>query len=62
MVAVEYPLMRIWKILGVAGLVGLAAAGATVGTQKVQRQRRNYREADPGELRNRLHERLRAAG
>jgi hypothetical protein len=53
--------MRIWKVLGVAGLVGLATAGATVGTQTVKRQRREFREADPVELRDRLHDRLRSA-
>ncbi len=54
--------MRIWKLLGVAGLIGLTAAGVTVGTQTVKRQRREIHEADPEELRNRLHERLHAAG
>lgn len=53
--------MRIWKILGVAGLLGLATAGATVGTKTVQRQRREYRDADPVQLRNLLHDRLNAA-
>ena len=53
--------MRIWKVLGLAGLIGLAAAGVTVGTQTVKRQRREIREADPEELRNRLHERLSSA-
>ncbi|MFT6392001.1 MAG: hypothetical protein ACJA14_001518 [Ilumatobacter sp.] len=54
--------MRIWKILGVAGLLGMAAAGATVGTQTIKRQRREFSEANPDELRDRLHERLHAAG
>ena len=54
--------MRVWKILGVAGLIGLTATGVTMGTQTISRQRREVREADPEELRNRLHARLQAAG
>ncbi len=53
--------MRMWKILGVAGPIGLTAAGVTVGTKTVNRQRREIREADPEELRDRLHARLSAA-
>lgn len=52
--------MRMWKILGLAGIVGAAAVGVAVGARAVQRQRREYREADPDELRERLHERFRA--
>ncbi len=52
--------MRIWKVLGLAGMIGLTAAGVAVGTQTVKRQRREIREADPEELRDRLHERLRS--
>ncbi len=50
--------MRIWKIVGLAGLVGAAAAGVAVGARSVQRKRRHFREADPDELRARLHARL----
>lgn len=50
--------MRAWKILGLAGVVGVAAVGIAAGTRSAQRQRREYREADVGELRDRLHERL----
>ena len=44
--------------MGLAGLIGATAAGVAVGTRKVQRQRREYRDADVDELRSRLHERL----
>lgn len=54
--------MRIWKIVGLAGLVGVTIASVAVGTRTVQRQRREYRDADVDELRSRLHERLAAAG
>jgi hypothetical protein len=50
--------MRWWKIVGLAGLIGATAAGVAVGTRRVQRQRREYRDADVDELRSRLHERL----
>lgn len=53
--------MRAWKIVGLAGIVGATAAGVAVGTRAAQRHRREYREADPDELRARLHERLAAA-
>lgn len=53
--------MRMWKIFGMAGLIGLTAASVKVGSQTVKRQRREIREADPAELRDRLHARLRAA-
>ena len=53
--------MRAWKIVGLAGIVGATAAGVAVGTRAVQRHRREYREADPYELRDRLHARLAAA-
>jgi hypothetical protein len=52
--------MRMWKLLGLAGIIGLTAAGVAVGTKTVKRQRREIREADPEELRDRLHERLRS--
>ena len=46
--------MRIpWKLLGVAGLAGVAATGVVVA-----RRRRAQRDYDPGELRDRLHQRL----
>jgi hypothetical protein len=47
-----------WKILGLAGIVGAAAVGVAAGSRAVQRRRRVFREADPDELRTRLHERL----
>jgi hypothetical protein len=50
--------MRVWKIVGLAGIVGATVAGAAIGTRSVQRQRREYREADVDDLRNRLHERF----
>jgi hypothetical protein len=50
--------VRWWKWLGLAGLLGAAAAGAVV----VQRQRRRtWQDYSAEELRQRLHERLRAA-
>ena len=42
--------MRVWKIVGLAGIVGATVAGAAIGTRSVQRQRREYREADVDEL------------
>ena len=53
--------MRLWKILGLAGLVGAAALGVAAGTKAVQRQRREYREADTDELRASLRARLATA-
>jgi hypothetical protein len=50
--------MRVWKMVGLAGLVGATVAGVAVGTKSVQRQRREYREADVDELRDHLHERF----
>ena len=49
-----------WKMVGLAGLVGLAAVaiGATAGAAKVQRDRREYADADPIELRDRLRARF----
>jgi len=52
--------MRVWKLVGLAGIVGATVAGVAVGTRSVQRQRREYREADVDELRDRLHERFAA--
>jgi hypothetical protein len=46
-----------WKVLGVAGMAGVAATGVVV-----VRNRRARSELEPGELRERLHERLAAAG
>ena len=47
-------------MVGLAGLVGLAAVaiGATAGAAKVQRDRREYADADPIELRDRLRARF----
>ena len=50
--------MRVWKIVGLAGLVGATVVGVAVGTRSLQRQRREFRDADVDELRTRLHERL----
>lgn len=61
MAVVQYPFVRMWKILGLAGLVGATAVGIAAGSRAVQRRQREFREADPDELRTRLHERLRAA-
>ena len=47
---------RVWKIVGLAGLVGVVATGALVARN--ERERRAY---TPDEVRDRLHERLRAA-
>jgi hypothetical protein len=47
-----------WKWIGLAGLVGVVAVGATVGAKQVQRSRREYADADPAELRDRLHARF----
>ena len=46
---------RVWKIVGLAGLVGVVATGALVARN--ERERRAY---SPDEVRDRLHERLRA--
>lgn len=53
--------MRLWKILGLAGILGATAVGVAAGTKAVQRQRREYREADTAELRDALRARLAAA-
>jgi hypothetical protein len=42
-----------WKLLGLAGLAGVAATGALVA-----RNRRPQSDLTPGELRERLHQRL----
>jgi hypothetical protein len=47
------PVRVSWKIIGLAGLAGVAATGVIVA-----RKRRDHRDYDPGELRQRLHERL----
>ena len=44
--------------MGLAGLIGATAAGVAVGTRKVQRQRREYRDADVDELKSRLRARF----
>jgi hypothetical protein len=50
--------MRIWKWVGLAGIVGVAAVGIAAGTATVRRKRREFVDAEPDELRTRLHERL----
>jgi hypothetical protein len=46
--------MRVpWKLLGLAGVAGVAATGVVVA-----HRRRAQRAYDPGELRERLHQRL----
>lgn len=67
MAVVQYPFVRLWKILGLAGILGAAAVGVAAGSRAVQRRQREFREADPDDLRARLHQRLdeadaRAAG
>jgi len=50
--------MRMWKWIGLAGVVGVAAVGvAAAGNATVQRRRREFIEANPDELRDRLHAR-----
>ena len=53
--------MRVWKWVGLAGIVGAAAVGIAAGTATVRRRRREFIDANPDELRERLHERLREA-
>ena len=53
--------MRVWKWVGLAGIVGAAAVGIAAGTANVRRRRRELVDANPDELRERLHERLREA-
>ena len=54
--------MRIWKLVGLAGVVGVAAVGIAAGTSAVsKRKQREFVDANPDELRSRLHERLREA-
>jgi len=53
--------MRIWKWVGLAGIVGVTAAGIAAGTATVRRKRREFVDANPDELRSRLHARLRDA-
>lgn len=48
--------MRLWKLLGIAGLAGVAATGAVIA--RGERERRSY---TPDQVRERLHERARAA-
>lgn len=50
--------MRLWKWIGLAGVVGVAAVGIAAGTATVKRRRREYVEANPSELRDRLHARF----
>jgi hypothetical protein len=49
-----------WKWVGLAGVVGVAAVGVAAGARAAQRQRREINDADPDELRQRLHERFAA--
>ncbi|WP_202388469.1 hypothetical protein [Nocardioides flavescens] len=49
--------MRLWKWLGLAGLAGVAATGVVVA-----RDQRRRTQLSPDEVRERLHERVRAAG
>jgi hypothetical protein len=58
MAVVQYRFVRMWKVLGLAGVVGATAVGIAAGSRAVERRRREFREADPDELRTRLHERL----
>jgi hypothetical protein len=53
--------MNVWKWVGLAGIVGVTAVGVAAGTATVRRRRREFTEANPDELRTRLHERLREA-
>jgi hypothetical protein len=46
-------MMRWWKVVGLAGLAGVAATGVVVA--RAERKRRAY---TPGEVRNRLHQRV----
>jgi hypothetical protein len=46
-------LRRHWKLLGLAGIAGVAATGVVVA-----RKRRDQVDYDPGQLRDRLHDRL----
>ena len=46
-----------WKLLGLAGVAGVAATGVVVA-----RNRRAHADLEPDELRERLRERLAAAG
>ena len=48
--------MQGWKLVGLAGVAGVAAAGVVAA-----RRRRAWDEADPDELREKLHDRLEAA-
>jgi hypothetical protein len=45
--------MRWWKVVGLAGLAGVAATGVVVA--RAERKRRAY---TPGEVRDRLHQRV----
>ena len=49
--------MNVWKAIGLAGLAAVAV-GASAGAVKVQRDRREYADADPDELRDRLKARF----
>ncbi|NQY55933.1 MAG: hypothetical protein HRT86_05500 [Ilumatobacteraceae bacterium] len=49
--------MRAWKWIGLAGVVGLATAAGFY----VVRQSRTWDDAEPDELRDRLHTRVDAA-
>ena len=49
--------MKVWKMVGLAGLAAVVV-GASAGAVKVQRDRREYADADPEELRDRLRARF----
>jgi len=49
--------MKLWKWIGLAGVVGVAAMGVAAGSATVKRKRREFIEANPSELRERLHAR-----
>lgn len=48
--------LSLWKLLGVAGVAGVAATGIIIA-----RDQRKRTQLTPGEVRERLHERLREA-
>jgi hypothetical protein len=61
MTAVQYRDMQAWKVVGLAGIVGAAVVGVAAGARSAQRQRREFADHDPDELRAKLHQRLAAA-
>lgn len=50
--------MKLWKWIGLAGVVGATAVGIAAGTATVRRRRREFVDANPSELRDRLHARF----